>query len=1080
MYFVKYVLIIVIMKIIELLNKNNLNKLFFTKAAYLQLLFLLICTNTLAQGSTCSTATTISIGSCITNSSPNGTSSDVAPIFSGCGNGNNTNNITWYSFVVSGGSLNVTITAIGNRNLAFQLFSSSTNNCLNLVELACVNDVGGSNNSFSTETVTTNLANGTYFIKTLSSGGNNMILSSLCISADPTISSLSSNNGCPNDTFTITGTNFTGTTAVTIGGTPTTFTVNSSTSISAIIGNGTSGFVQVINPFGSVNSSTTFTVNPSPTNLTLSASNSTVCRNSTQAITASLITPTETIYSENFNTTPNWTYAGTNNGLQGIYSTTNNAGGVVNEVALTYNANRNGSYIIYPLNVSSTDYLDVNIENLSSLNFNFKYFFDTFIGPYTREIHLDISTDGINFTSVWFETPSGTTNSNGSPTINLDTYLGNSSLYFRFRYTGDTYGMDNWYIDDVLITGSRNVTWSPITNLFTDANCTIPYVAGSHALNVWAKPDATTTYSATTTNGICNKTSNVTYTIDSAIWSGSWSSLPTSNKSITFNSDYTSSGNIEGCDCTINSGNIVISSNDALILQNELNINGGTLTFENDATLLQIENASNTGQINYKRTANNINGYDYVYWSSPVFGNGTIGQNINTIYSSPTPGPKYFWNTIANNNNGALGNIGQGLWQNAFNQVMETGKGYIMRGSNNLNLSPTDIESTFIGIPTNGDLNIPIQRGDYTGLPYNGLNGAQITNLSDNFNLIGNPYPSAINILEFLSQNSSVILGNVNLWQHSDGLSNSYNNPFYGSFTYNYNVNNYNTINFTGSTTPSASEIIKTGQAFFVKMIDGPATTANVIFNNSMRRDASNLPYNNSGFYRTNTNQNETVINRNRIWLDLVKDNNCERTLIGYVDGATNLEDHFYDARLRLTNRMLIYSLMNEKTYSIQGKSNPFDTNDIVPIGIKAIESGNYSIAINTVDGLFEGSQEIYLKDELLNITHNLKTAPYTFTTTNGVHNNRFKIVYQNTTLDEASYDIKTVNIYKENSNIHINSGNEIMNNVTVYDISGRIIVQESAINNNSISIDISNIQDQVLILNIVTSERITITKKIL
>jgi hypothetical protein len=88
----------------------------------------------------------------------------------------------------------------------------------------------------------------------------------------PTITGFTPSSGCANTTsVVITGTNFTGTTAVKFGGTnAASFIVNSSTQITAIPTSGTTGTIQVTTPLGTVSSSATFTVNS-----TLSASTST-------------------------------------------------------------------------------------------------------------------------------------------------------------------------------------------------------------------------------------------------------------------------------------------------------------------------------------------------------------------------------------------------------------------------------------------------------------------------------------------------------------------------------------------------------------------------------------------------------------------------------------------------------------------------------------------------------------------------------------------------------------------------------------------------------------------------------------
>jgi hypothetical protein len=69
--------------------------------------------------------------------------------------------------------------------------------------------------------------------------------------APPAINSFSSTSGKTGDTITITGTYFTGATAVAFGGIPAaSFTVNSFTTITAVVANGASGNVTVTSPYG--------------------------------------------------------------------------------------------------------------------------------------------------------------------------------------------------------------------------------------------------------------------------------------------------------------------------------------------------------------------------------------------------------------------------------------------------------------------------------------------------------------------------------------------------------------------------------------------------------------------------------------------------------------------------------------------------------------------------------------------------------------------------------------------------------------------------------------------------------------
>lgn len=95
----------------------------------------------------------------------------------------------------------------------------------------------------------------------------------------PTITSFTPATGCPGSaSITITGTNFTGASAVTIGGTAvSSFTVNSATEIVAIAGAGTTGTIQVTTAGGVCSSAGVFTMISSPSAAVTAGGATTFC-----------------------------------------------------------------------------------------------------------------------------------------------------------------------------------------------------------------------------------------------------------------------------------------------------------------------------------------------------------------------------------------------------------------------------------------------------------------------------------------------------------------------------------------------------------------------------------------------------------------------------------------------------------------------------------------------------------------------------------------------------------------------------------------------------------------------------------
>ena len=467
-----------------------------------------------------------------------------------------------------------------------------------------------------------------------------------------------------------------------------------------------------------------------------------------------------------------------------------------------------------------------------------------------------------------------------------------------------------------------------------------------------------------------------------------------------------------------------------------------------------------------------------MYWSSPV-----ANQNFNSIFTPITPGPKYEWHTTIPNSNG-----GEGNWINLTTSTMTTGKGYIIRGPDTSpfnNTTPNILTANFKGIPNNGTFTVPINRGNDTNVAYHtGNNGIEITNLSDNWNLLGNPYPSSIRGSQFLFNNRTKIEGNIRLWTHNTLPSSLISNPFYSTFVSNYTAGDYLQFNFTGTSccpTASLDLFIGAGQGFFVQMKDGLIGSNVVTFNNSLR----SASYPNNNFFRfqniAQTYEETDIINleRNRIWLDIINSNNqSTRTLFGYIEGASSGWDSFYDCLTQENGSMDIYSLIDDKKFSIQGRPIPFDDNDAVPIGLSITVAGDYSIGLAGIDGVFE-QQSIFLKDNLLGIYHDLKIAPYSFNIAAGTNTNRFEVVYRNGTLGNNNFsqneDLKVI----VNENVSIESS-DVIKEVIVYNALGQIINSYENVSSNKLILFAITKSHKTLLLKIKLDNGQVYTKKII
>jgi hypothetical protein len=542
----------------------------------------------------------------------------------------------------------------------------------------------------------------------------------------------------------------------------------------------------------------------------------------------------------------------------------------------------------------------------------------------------------------------------------------------------------------------------------------------------------------------------VTSTWNGATWSNG---VPTSSIKAIINGNYntTTHGNLSACKCDINAGRTVtVDSNTFLSIESDF-VNAGTVTVENNGSFVQRNDfATNSGSINVKRFTRPVRKYDYTYWSSPV-----IGQTLFNL-SPLTQSDKFFIFNPAISN-----------WQNVLSStVMTPAKGYIVRSPNTFSITVPSIYTggQFIGQPNNGFIQIPVVSSPV------------------NWNLIGNPYSSAIDADLFLGfpANTGVVGGTIYLWTHNTPITNNvYTSNDYAAYNLvggigtaaaSANVTNNNTL-------PTGN--IASGQSFFIQAIaNGQAT-----FNNSMRITGFNSEFYRNSIVNSPFSTSTSAIEKHRIWLNLTNNQGAfKQTLVGYVQSATNTIDRSFDgAFLNGANVVSIYSICENQTLVIQGRALPFDDNDLVPIGYSSTIGGEFSIGLENLDGLFT-YQNIYLEDKLLNIVHNLKESSYTFTTEIGTFDSRFVLRYSDSALnnDDFTNQNNDLIVTSKDKKIELFSSEETIQSVAIYDILGRELFNKTNIETTQYSIKDVALNQQTLIVKVKLSNGIYVTKKVI
>ncbi len=596
-------------------------------------------------------------------------------------------------------------------------------------------------------------------------------------------------------------------------------------------------------------------------------------------------------------------------------------------------------------------------------------------------------------------------------------------------------------------------------------------------------------WDATNNSGTLNISCSASTTWAAGAWNNG---IPDINTTAIINDNYntaTDGGSFSACSLTVNAGVALrIDNGDYVEVQTNI-VADGDITVETQGAVVQIDDTATVtenGIITVIKTTAPLNAwYEYTYWSSPV-----SGETIGTALSDADPNRRFWFNasnfqdtTMETGNNNATAPGQDDIddngddWQLAVGaDIMTPGVGYAATHSEAAFVFVgVGYDYTFNGPFNNGVFNVPVVRND-------------IETADTNWNLIGNPYPSAIDVDAFFNTNvftlnaSGLLDGTIYLWSQNtppDGNTN-------GNEGQNFAQSDYATINGTGENAGgdglTPNRFIPSGQGFFVSVADAPQplTSGNVIFNNSMR-----VTGNNDQFFRASNSNLD-----NKLWLNLTSDNGVfNQALVGYVNGATNSYDGtYYDAPRNLSTgaSSILYTTIegNNKKFAIQGKDvNSLCSDEVISVGFSTtIDVATlYTLSIAQFEGEFFSNNTVYLKDNQLNVLHDLSLNDYTFISEVGEFNDRFEIVFNPETLSLGNPEINNNDlsiIELNNGNVQFKlSGSLELKSIEIIDLLGRTLYRLEA-NGNSKTYNLSNLSQATYIAKVELSNGVVITKK--
>ncbi|WP_053069201.1 T9SS type A sorting domain-containing protein [Bizionia psychrotolerans] len=419
-------------------------------------------------------------------------------------------------------------------------------------------------------------------------------------------------------------------------------------------------------------------------------------------------------------------------------------------------------------------------------------------------------------------------------------------------------------------------------------------------------------------------------------------------------------------------------------------------------------------------------------------------------------------------------------WQHVRNTgTLLAGEGFTMKGVTNTS-GVVSLEQNYVfdGKPNNGNVALGINAG--------------------NEYLVGNPYASAIDAEQFITDNGPtidgagadpLISGTLYYWDHFGGGSHITREYEGGYGTYNFSggapaadhASSHPDLPTTGIGTKTPGRYIPVGQGFFVL---GEAD-ADVVFNNGQRvfqkEDGS------ASLFMRSAQQNVDVVDtRMKIRLGFNSVNTIHRQLLVTADDRASLAyDWGFDGLLNEVQVDDMAWLIDADKYTIQG-IDTFTEETVLPLHIKTGDDGLNNITIDSLEHIPD-DLSIFVHDMELDIYHNLRTnGNYEIYLAAGNYTDRFEITFTDgnslSTDDVATQE--NLNVYFANTKGSIIIHNPKMVNLDaaeMFNILGQSVIRVDKLEEtNYQEIKVTGLSTGTYIINLEKTDGSLITKKVI
>jgi hypothetical protein len=286
---------------------------------------------------------------------------------------------------------------------------------------------------------------------------------------------------------------------------------------------------------------------------------------------------------------------------------------------------------------------------------------------------------------------------------------------------------------------------------------------------------------------------------------------------------------------------------------------------------------------------------------------------------------------------------------------------------------------------------------------------------STGYNFVGNPFPSAIDWDVTQGWTKTNLDNAIYIWNPAVGQ--------YGSYV-------------GGSVVNGVTNIIPSGQAFFVHVSNGSATGSITV--NNIARLHDNKP-----FFKGTTTNNELIK------LNILSDINTysDEVIVRFNESATeNFDPDFdaYDILAGLEEAPSIYTVSNDNSNLSINSLKTTDNDITVPVMVEVGIDGIYSIEAVQLSNIED--KYIYLKDLKEDIITELtEQTVYSFYSSINDDPARFEILFKSSPLSIGSLDIAgNIRIYSDRNVVYlVSNGDPFSGILNIYDMGGKMVYSD-------------------------------------